>query len=171
VMTADDARTAPGSDEPDGPGDELRAVPFDVSAPAVARAVVEDGLRRRGCEPSQRQVVLTVVTELVMNALLHGAAGDQDDLPVARTDDQRTAGRDGDVEGHGFLRLAWAVDGDRAVTVSVTDFGSHDVPHLESPSENDGGGRGLRLVEALSSRWSAERRDGATTVTAVVEAG
>ena len=160
----------PATDAAGEPGDELRAVPFDVSAPAVARSVIEDGLRRRGCEPAQRQVVLTVVTELVMNALLHGAAGDQDDLPVARSEDGSAAATD-DGDGDGFLRLAWSVDDDRAVTVAVTDFGSHDVPHLESPSENDGGGRGLRLVEALSSRWSAERRDGATTVTAVVEAG
>lgn len=152
----------------DARSDELRAVPFGVSAPAVARAVIEDGLRRRGCEPAQRQVVLTVVTELVMNALLHGAAGDQDDLPVARSDEESATEID---DGDGFLRLAWSVDGDRAVTVAVTDFGTHDVPHLESPSENDGGGRGLRLVEALSSRWSAVRRDGATTVTAVVDAG
>jgi anti-sigma regulatory factor (Ser/Thr protein kinase) len=153
----------------DARSDELRAVPFDVSAPAVARAVIEDGLRRRGCEPAQRQVVLTIVTELVMNALLHGAAGEQDDLPVARTEDEPEALPED--EDNGFLRLAWSVDDNRAVTVAVTDFGSHDVPHLENPSEVEGGGRGLRLVEALSSRWSAERRDGATTVTAVVDAG
>jgi anti-sigma regulatory factor (Ser/Thr protein kinase) len=139
----------------------VRAVPFDVAAPALARELVDGDLRSAGCSDLQRQSVLTVVTELVMNAVLHGDPGEAGDAEPVELDVD-------DVDG--YLLLSWSIDDACEVSLSVTDFGRHGAPRVESPAEGDGGGRGLRLVEALTSGWSADRADGRTTVSAVVAA-
>ncbi|WP_139983978.1 ATP-binding protein [Nocardioides litoris] len=155
-MTASDQEAAQAS----RPGCVV-VVPFGVTAPSEARAAVDTDLHARGCDDEQRKVVLTVLTELVMNALLHGAGGE------AAPEELDLEPEDAD-EVSGVLRVAWSLEEDLTVTVAVTDYGTEGAPHLEEPGEGDAGGRGLRLVEALTTSWGAERRNGATTVTATV---
>ncbi|GAA5141979.1 hypothetical protein GCM10023340_04700 [Nocardioides marinquilinus] len=121
------------------------ALDVDLGAPATARAELEEPLRRHGCGDVQIRDALMVVSELVMNALVHGEGDDR-----------------------GQVHLAWQVDPDCVVTVMVTDSGGSSVPHLEEPGAREGGGRGLRLVEALSDSWAVDTDGGRTTVTAVI---
>jgi anti-sigma regulatory factor (Ser/Thr protein kinase) len=67
-----------------------------------------------------------IVTELANNAVVHG-------------------------EGRITLRAGLRDD---AIRVEVIDEGSGNVPTIREEAEGDGpGGRGLRIVDALSARW------------------
>jgi serine/threonine-protein kinase RsbW len=66
----------------------------------------------------------TVVSELVNNAVVHGA-------------------------GEIIVRLERLAD---AVRIEVVDEGTGSVPAIREAAD-DGGGRGLRLVEEVSRRW------------------
>jgi anti-sigma regulatory factor (Ser/Thr protein kinase) len=75
-----------------------------------------------------------IVTELGTNALLHTASG----------------------HWEGSFRITLTRVG-RAVSISVSDCGGTPAtPHVASPSDDDPGGRGLRLVTQLADRVEVE---------------
>jgi hypothetical protein len=63
--------------------------------------------------------------------------------------------------------VAWSLETD-AVQVTVCDGGSETSPELGHPTQAATGGRGLRIVEQLSTGWGASRDDNGTTVWARV---
>ncbi len=80
-------------------------------------------------------VVALLVSEVATNALVHGT---------------------------GEVRIR-VVPGDRVLRVEVSDA-STDLPALRRASLLDEGGRGVALVEALSSAWGAEHTASGKTV-------
>ena len=65
------------------------------------------------------------------------------------------------------IRVAWSLETD-AVQVTVCDGGSETSPELGHPTQAATGGRGLRIVEQLSTGWGTSRDDKGTTVWARV---
>ena len=108
----------------------------DLAAAAAARSVVEDAIRA-WCVPVDADVAVLLTSELVTNAVTHGA-------PTAGT----------------FVLLAIACDA-ACLRVDVHD-GSGDLPVLgtglidETPAEAETG-RGLLLVTSLSAEWGFYR--------------
>ncbi|MGI8333501.1 ATP-binding protein [Actinomadura scrupuli] len=104
-------------------------------APEVAgdaRGLVGDLLIAIGVPGETRGDVLLMLTELITNAMVHGAAG-QPGLAI---------------------ELLLYTD-DKVIHVAVTDPGLGGTPELREDLLADGG-RGLRLVDALSDRWGHE---------------
>lgn len=82
--------------------------------------------------PQHDQVVL-LVSELVTNVVLHSSGARWFTLMIAETE-----GRD--------------------VWIAVTDDGrGDDIPHLCAGAPTDTGGRGLRIVDRLATRWGLTR--------------
>ncbi|MET8141183.1 ATP-binding protein [Sphaerisporangium sp. NPDC005288] len=50
------------------------------------------------------------------------------------------------------------------VLVAVEDGGSSKIPHVRTPADDEPDGRGLAIVDDLSSRWGFERRPSGTLV-------
>jgi hypothetical protein len=63
--------------------------------------------------------------------------------------------------------VAWRI-GPGSVQVSVSDGGGPTVPELGEPTQGATGGRGLRIVQKLSSRWGTSTGEEGTTVWAEV---
>jgi len=106
-----------------------RFLPEDDSAPRLARRFVADALAGLGVEPPATDHAVLLASELVTNALLHGAP------PVH-------------IE---VLQVS------RGVRISVTD--EHpDVPSQRGAGRDDEHGRGLVLVEAFAARWGIDAR-------------
>ena len=109
----------------------------DLEAPARAREVLRVGFRQL---PERAMVdLLTVVGELVTNAVMHGPG-----RPIG-------------------LRVG--VDGSAgSIRGEVVDQGdaSESIPRIRKVTENRGGGYGLRLVEAMTSEWAVV--EGSTAV-------
>jgi anti-sigma regulatory factor (Ser/Thr protein kinase) len=57
----------------------------------------------------------------------------------------------------GVVRVAWHLLVDGGLLIKVTDGGSQKSPMIRPPSTDAVDGRGLAIVEALSSRWGVER--------------
>jgi len=107
-------------------------------APRTARHWVMHTVAVEGVVGSSNQVIELLTGELVSNAVQHGPAG-------------------------GDLRIGVRVDG-AMVRVSVRDEGA-DQPRLAHPDVTASSGRGLVLVEALSSTWGTiAHPDGGKTV-------
>jgi anti-sigma regulatory factor (Ser/Thr protein kinase) len=106
-------------------------------APSAAREVVDAVMADRLHENTLAELRL-VVSELVTNAVRHGAA------------------REGAVE------LLVTVDGGRA-RVEVVDGGSGFEPPAGEPSPGEPGGWGLVVVDRVAARWGVEG-DGVTRV-------
>jgi anti-sigma regulatory factor (Ser/Thr protein kinase) len=87
-----------------------------------------------------------VVSELLTNAILHARP-----LPGAR------------------VLVAWALR-ERSLEVAVSDGGSTTRPRNVQPSLSSIGGRGLAIVEHLSSSWGVLPSDFGLTVWAVLPA-
>jgi anti-sigma regulatory factor (Ser/Thr protein kinase) len=105
----------------------------DLNAAREARAHVAQALI--GVSPASLDVALLLTSELVTNAVRHGAG------PVR-------------------LRLAWD---DRGVRVEVADS-SLERPILRPIDREAPNGRGLLLVDAMSSGWGVETADDGKTV-------
>ena len=104
-----------------------RFLPDDDTAAALARQFVADAVA--ALSPADRETAVLLASELVTNALLHGAPPVH--LEVRETDD--------------------------VIRISVTD--EHpDIPTMRPMSQEDEHGRGLLLVEALSARWGVDAR-------------
>lgn len=116
-------------------------VPGQTRSVAVARDFVG------GLLAGQPDVGTTVLltSELVANSVLHS--------------DSRHTG------GTVTLTVLAAAAGLRdAFRIEVTDAGGPGLPLVRDPADLTPGGRGLRLVDALSARWGCYR-SGASTVT------
>ena len=108
------------------------------SAPRAARHWVMRAIARAGVGGASNQVIELLTGELVSNAVVHGPAGE----PV---------------------RVAVRVDGP-VVRVAVSDRGG-GTPRVRHAEPTAPSGRGMALVEALSTVWgSARMPDGGTTV-------
>ena len=108
------------------------------NAPRRARHWVMRAVAGAGVGGASNQVIELLAGELVSNAVIHGPAGE----PV---------------------RVAVRVDG-YVVRVSVTDRGGGQ-PQVRHPDPTAPNGRGMALVDTLSTSWgSARLPDGGTTV-------
>ena len=85
-----------------------------------------------------------VLAELVSNALRHGS-------PL----------------GDGGLRLTWGCWDDH-LHVHVTDGGAQTRPLMRNAPSSATSGRGLSIVEAVSTSWGVDRKVEATTVWALL---
>lgn len=103
----------------------------DPAAAAAARSVVEDAIRT-WCVPVDTDVAVLLTSELVTNAVTHGA-------PATGI----------------FVVLTIACDAAR-LRVDVHD-GSGDLPVLDEVSAESETGRGLLLVTSLSAEWGFYR--------------
>jgi anti-sigma regulatory factor (Ser/Thr protein kinase) len=121
-------------------------LPYTPSSVAVARRRLTADLTSAGIfEPAVGDAAL-VVSELLSNAIRHAAP-----LPGSR------------------IRVTWTLGGD-ALRVAVSDAGGTATPQVTRPSPAAPGGRGLGIVESLSSCWGVQRDKGETTVWAVLAA-
>jgi anti-sigma regulatory factor (Ser/Thr protein kinase) len=119
-------------------------LPFAASSVGVARRrLVSDLIRAGVCGPAITDAAL-VLSELLSNALRHATP-----LP-----------------GSG-LRVGWSLDSG-SVRISVRDGGATTVPELGEPNPFTTGGRGLRIVDRLSTCWGTRSDDEGTTVWAEV---
>jgi anti-sigma regulatory factor (Ser/Thr protein kinase) len=65
---------------------------------------------------------------------------------------------------HGsWLRVAWSIDGE-SIEVAVSDGGSPTRPRPAHASRSSLGGRGICIIEHLSSTWGVRADDGMITV-------
>jgi len=119
-------------------------LPFAASSVGVARRrLMSDLIAADVCDSAVCDVAL-VISELLSNALRHAVP-----LPGSK------------------IRVAWRID-PGSVLVSVSDGGGPTVPELGEPTQGATGGRGLRIVERLSSRWGTSTGEEGTTVWAEV---
>ena len=119
-------------------------LPFAASSVGAARRrLMSDLIAADICDSAVCDVAL-VISELLSNALRHAAP-----LPGSK------------------IRVAWRID-PGSVQVSVGDGGGPTVPELGEPTQGATGGRGLRIVEKLSTRWGTSTGDEGTTVWAEV---
>ncbi|MDF2092637.1 ATP-binding protein [Knoellia sp. 3-2P3] len=112
-------------------GPSQTRLPADARAPALARTF----LRAAACETHHARVVddaELLVSELVTNAVLHGAP------PIT-------------------MRVE--CDGSNGLRVSVTDR-SADPARVREADPTDESGRGMRLVDVISDDWGVEPRTG-----------
>jgi anti-sigma regulatory factor (Ser/Thr protein kinase) len=119
-------------------------LPFAASRGGVARRRLVSDLIAAGIYDSAVCDAALVVSELLSNALRHAGP-----LPGAE------------------IRVAWSIEAS-TVQVTVCDGGSEAAPELGHPTQAATGGRGLRIVEQLSTDWGASRDDEGTTVWARV---
>jgi len=101
-----------------------------ISASVIRRSLAADLAGHRFDETSVHEVTL-VATELVGNAVRHGAASGQDDIDVT-----------------------WTIDGG-AVTIVVADPASKR-PEPRSAEPDAESGRGLTIVAAISDEWGVD---------------
>lgn len=115
----------------------------DPSAGMLARAAVRDLLAQYQTTDELRHDAALVVYELISNAVTHG-------LP----------------EADGKVSMTCEVHGEDLVVV-VTDGGTAGEVAIGDLDQEAGRGRGLAIVEALTSSWSVDRSRG-TSIRAVV---
>jgi anti-sigma regulatory factor (Ser/Thr protein kinase) len=121
-------------------------LPYAPASVADARWRLTADLRRAGVFPAAVGDAALVVSELLSNAIRHARP-----LPGS------------------LLEVTWSLDGD-SVEIAVSDGGSRTQPRPAQPSLSSLGGRGLVIVEHLSSRWGVSEDDSRTTVWAVLPA-
>lgn len=119
-------------------------LPFAPSSAAAARRELRRWLHARHCRDDVNHDAQLVVSELVGNACRHAS-------PLA----------------NGTIVVRWELD-DEGVIVSVTDGGGSDRPHTVDADPESQGGRGLAIVDTLSSRWWFERQPHRSTVHALL---
>lgn len=112
------------------------AVPAEASAPGEARRWASRTLTDWGLDEDTLQTALLALNELTTNALLHARSGSRVELDL---DDTR-------------------------LLVLVTDAGLSTALAPQSAEPNELRGRGLALVEAISTAWGSERTSRGTTV-------
>ena len=122
----------------EAPG-ERRTRTLDALPGAVAEARRwAAGVTRGLLDPDQAQSLRLIVSELVTNALRHGAEGERIDLAVTPKPE--------------FL------------CVQVTDDGPGIAPRPRALETDDEGGFGLYFVEQLTRRWGVTRENRRTRV-------
>ena len=121
-------------------------LPHAPSSVVAARWHITTQLREAGIVSPAIGDATLVVSELLTNAILHARP-----LPGAQ------------------VLVAWALR-ERSLEVAVSDGGSMTRPRTAQPSLSSIGGRGLAIVEYLSSRWGVLASDFGLTVWAVLPA-
>lgn len=120
-------------------------LPFRAESAAVARQRLVDWLHNlRAVDGQQREDARLVLSELVGNAVRHAR-------PLA----------------DGTMRVAWAATSN-AIDIAVTDGGALTSPERLDVGASSSSGRGLAIVEILSSRWWVESGCSRTTVHAML---
>ena len=107
-------------------------IPFAAESAADVRAALESWLGHRGSSSHVVDDARLVATELVGNAVRHAS-------PL----------------GNGTVLVRWEAD-DSALTLSVCDGGGSTEPEQVDARPYDVSGRGLAIVDALSSTWWVE---------------
>lgn len=111
-------------------------VPAEASAPGEARRWASRTLIDWGLDDDSLQIALLALNELTTNALLHARSGSRVELDL---DDDR-------------------------LLVLVTDAGLSTALAPQSAEPTELRGRGLALVEAITTAWGSERTSRGTTV-------
>ncbi len=114
-------------------------LPFTPRSARLARARLLDSLHGR-LDESSREDARLVVSELVGNSVRHGR-------PLA----------------DGTVRVSWCTTED-TLHIAVTDGGTRSRPRAHHAGVSDLGGRGLSIVETLSTGWWVESSAARTTV-------
>ena len=117
-------------------GDHAVRLPFESGAARMARDLVNHLLDEHEVSGELRQDAALIVHELVVNAILHG-----------RPDAQQR------------IEFSTWVDAGQLV-ISVLDAGHGGHVRVKPPSQDAPNGRGLAIVEALSTTWSVDRTHG-----------
>ena len=112
-------------------------------AGSVARDLVLDFLADQPTTDELRHNAALVAYELVANAVVHGRP-----------------------DGDGTIELTCEVDDD-ALVVRVRDAGSRGAVEPRALEPEVGHGRGLAIVDALSSSWTVDRTDGTVVIARV----
>lgn len=120
-------------------------LPYAPASVAAARWQLAADLRDAGITESAIGDAALVISELLSNALRHARP-----LPDAT------------------VRVSWAL-ADGWLEVAVEDGGAATRPRATHPSLSSLGGRGLAIVDHLSTNWGVETNRG-TTVWAVLAA-
>jgi serine/threonine-protein kinase RsbW len=115
----------------------------DSGAASVARELVLEFLAEHPTTDELRHNAALVAYELVANAVAHGHPDDD-----------------------GTIELTCEVE-DNALVVRVRDAGSRGAVEPRALEHEVGHGRGLAIVDALSSSWSVDRSDGTAVVARV----
>jgi len=121
-------------------------LPYTPASVAVARQRLTAELLAAGIFDAAVGDAALVISELLSNAICHAHP-----LPGS------------------CLQVAWALDRDR-VEVAVSDGGGWTRPRPARASLSSLGGRGLGIVEHLSSTWGVRTDDVGITVWAVLPA-
>ena len=121
-------------------------LPCVPSSVAVARGRIGAELRQAGLSATAMADAALVTSELLSNAILHARP-----LPDA------------------CVRISWILSA-TAVEIIVSDGGGATRPRAARPSLSSIGGRGLGIVEHLSSSWGVRADERGATVWAVVPA-
>ncbi|MFC4783213.1 ATP-binding protein [Nocardioides sp. MAHUQ-72] len=122
---------------------EVHELPFSRDSNRRARSLLKDFLGRQTLPSEAAMDAAIVIGELVANGLDHG----RPDL-------------------HRGLEVSWQLDG-ATLRLSVLDGGGSTTPHVMPPDLDAPRGRGLAMVQALSTSWWFDR-EGGTRVTAVL---
>ncbi len=102
----------------------------EMEAPRTARALLREALAEE--QPEAIEVAVLLTSELVANAVVHG-------------------------QGEAVLEITYA-PARGLLRVRVSDH-SHEVPVLRQPSLSREHGRGIAIVEHLSSCWGIDGPD------------
>jgi serine/threonine-protein kinase RsbW len=116
------------------------SLPFHLRSVPKARRLVSQTLAARGVRSDVVADSLSVLSELVGNALRHAR-------PRA----------DGDIG------VKLALD-DQSIVISVADGGAATVPSIVSPAPLARGGRGLGIVHTLTRDWGVKESSDGNTV-------
>jgi anti-sigma regulatory factor (Ser/Thr protein kinase) len=116
------------------------SLPFSLTSVPQARRLVSQTLGARGVRSDVVADSLSVLSELVANALRHARP---------RTE--------GDIE------VMVALDDD-SITISVADGGAATVPSIVSPAPLARSGRGLGIVHTLTRDWGVKETSDGNTV-------
>jgi len=122
-----------GPVDADGRSEATLIVPGERQSVALGRHWVVRTAAGRGVGGMANQVLELLSSELLSNAVLHGSPGGAIGLLVRH--------------GGGVIRVA------------VSDASAHS-PVVLSADPHSLGGRGMAIVEAMSSRWGIENHDG-----------
>lgn len=122
-------------------------MPFSPSSVALARQRLKEWMVAAGSAPDSIDDARVVVSELVGNSIRHAR-------PLS-----------GDV-----VLVSWSL-GEKGLRLSVTDGGSAASPQVLPADSAAIVGRGMAIVDKLTTRWWAERNPSRCTVHAVLSAG
>jgi serine/threonine-protein kinase RsbW len=129
----------PGMAAPlDGP--VSMSIPFSPRSAARVRQALESWLHHRGSGVQVIDDARLIATELVGNALRHAS-------PL----------------GNGTVLVRWEAE-DSTLALSVCDGGGASRPQQVAAAPEDVSGRGLAIVDALSSTWWVEHTSQLHTV-------